>query len=46
LNIPARKLFCAKNIQQAFGPIAYTAEVTPMGIFVNYSSFLPDLDET
>ena len=44
LNIPARKLFYA-NISQAFGPLAYTPAVTPMGLFVNYPSFWPDLDE-
>jgi hypothetical protein len=46
LKLLARKLFCAKNICEAFGPVAYTPEVTPTGLFVNYPSFLPDLDET
>jgi ABC-type sulfate transport system permease component len=44
LNLPARKLFYAKNIREAFGPLAYTPEVTPMVIFENYSSFVSDLD--
>jgi hypothetical protein len=46
LNLPARKLFYAKNIREAFGSLAYTPVVRPMGLFVNYPSFLPDLDET
>ena len=45
LNIPARKLFYANNIWGAFVPLAYTPEVTPMGLFVNYPPLWPDLDE-
>jgi hypothetical protein len=46
LNLQARKLFYAKNIREAFGPLAYTPEVRPMCLFVNYPSLVPDLDET
>jgi hypothetical protein len=46
LNLPARKLFYAKIIREAFGSFAYTPKVTPMGLLVNYTSFLPDCDET
>jgi hypothetical protein len=46
LNIPARKIFCAKYVREAFGPLVYTPEVTPMGLFANYPPFLPDVDET
>ena len=46
LNTPARKLFYAKGIRGPFGPLAYTPEVMPMGLFVNAPSFWSDLDET
>jgi hypothetical protein len=39
-------LLYAKNIRKAFGTLAYTPEVTPKGLFENYSSFLQGLDET
>jgi hypothetical protein len=45
LNFPPRKLFYVKNIREAFGPLAYNFEVVPLGLFVNYPSFLADLDE-
>jgi hypothetical protein len=46
LNLPARTLFYAKNIREAFRPLAYTPEVRPMGLFVNYTPFLPHFNET
>ena len=46
LEFTSKKLFCSKNIREAFGSLAYGPEVTSMGLFVNYPSFLPDLDET
>jgi hypothetical protein len=45
LNFPPRKLFYVINIRETFGPLSYNFEVAPLGLFVNYPSFLPDLDE-
>jgi hypothetical protein len=43
LNLKARKLFYAKNIREAFEPLAYVPKFTPMGLFANYTLFLPEI---
>jgi hypothetical protein len=46
LEFTRKNLFYPKNIREAFGRFAYTPKDTRMGLFVNYTSFLPDWDET
>jgi hypothetical protein len=37
LEFTSKKIVLRKNIREAFGPLVYTPEVSPMGLFVNYT---------
>ena len=46
LEYASKKTILPKKYPRGPKPLAYTPEVTPMGLFVTYPSFLPDLYET
>jgi len=46
LEFTCKKIILSKKYSEAFGPLAYTPKVTPMGLFENHPSFLPDSDDT